>query len=262
MGSLRARRLHVWGRALVIVGSLASGGCATKGDFGRVRPSLVSDDIHSWIGPQAASAFAQPASVFPLTDDERQLRDLAYPLIEPPYERNRWYSIVNEYGISRAFGRDWFYFDLTAYAAKLLNRAYRSPSARYAQLMEDIRNDIVRIEPFFATAFRVVSIDRKREKSLAYVSVLTPSEEANAIYRVNENLFIVGWVQHSLAQRAASYRFALERLLIATPSPAAVEAERLLTQLQARIAQSQLVPELAIGAPVPVAQARKPHVSK
>jgi hypothetical protein len=61
------------------------GGCGTPNyDFGEVRPSLVSDSIHDWLGPAAAAL--RPASTFELTDDERQLRDLAFPLIEPPYD--------------------------------------------------------------------------------------------------------------------------------------------------------------------------------
>jgi hypothetical protein len=42
-------------------------------------------------------------------------------------------------------------------------------------------------------------------------------------------------VRGSLAERAASYKIALERLVIAAPSPVAVEAERSLTLLQQRI---------------------------
>ena len=42
---------------------------------------------------------------FPLTDEERQLRDLAYPLIEPPYDRQRWYSVLGEYGVDPMLDR-------------------------------------------------------------------------------------------------------------------------------------------------------------
>ena len=66
-------------------------GCGTYGDFDRLRPSLVYDDIHAWMGPVAAPG---PATKIvwrhQLTDEERTLRDLAYPLIEPPYDRNTW----------------------------------------------------------------------------------------------------------------------------------------------------------------------------
>ena len=47
-------------------------GCGTYGDFGRVRPSLVNDDTHAWMGPAAARG---PQPICPgkhqLTDEER-----------------------------------------------------------------------------------------------------------------------------------------------------------------------------------------------
>ncbi|HKG01406.1 MAG TPA: hypothetical protein VKB15_12340, partial [Xanthobacteraceae bacterium] len=101
-------------------------------------------------------------------------------------------------------------------------------------------------------AFTVVDLDRKREKSLAFISGLTVDEAANAAWRVRENALILAWVQHCLAERAASYRYILERLIIATPSPRAVEAERLLVELEARIpamyARSGIVPADVVAA--------------
>jgi hypothetical protein len=79
-------------------------GCPNA-DFGRVRSSLVTDDIHNWVGRDAARDAGAPISLFPLTDDERLLRDLAYPLIEPPYDRQRWYSVLGEWGVTRVFIR-------------------------------------------------------------------------------------------------------------------------------------------------------------
>ena len=60
----------------------------------------------------------------------------------------------------------------------------------------------------------------------------------------------MGWVQRSLAERVAAYRFALERLIIVVPSPLAVEAERSITFLQQRSAESALVPIPDLGIPV------------
>jgi hypothetical protein len=172
------------------------------------------------------------------TDDERQLRDLAYPLIQPPFDRSRWYSIIGEYGATRIFPRE--YFDRTAYSHELMARPYRSAAGRYAQLVEDIRNDIVRVGPFFRIAARVVDLDHKRQLSLAYVSDLQGDERGNALRRVGENNLIVSWVDQSLVQRVAAYRYALERLVIAYPSPMAVEAERVLNQLQMKIGENRL----------------------
>jgi hypothetical protein len=125
----------------------------------------------------------------------------------------------------------------------------RSETTRYARLIEDVRNDVARLDYFFTTARRVIDIDRKREQSLAYVPV-RGDEVANALARVGENVLIVGWVQRSLAERVAAYRFALERLIIVVPSPLAVEAERSITFLQQRSAESALVPIPDLGIPV------------
>jgi hypothetical protein len=43
-------------------------------------------------------------------------------------------------------------------------------------------------------------------------------------------------VRDKLAQRILAYRFALERLVIMTPSQQAAETERLLNELQTRVA--------------------------
>ena len=208
-------------------------GCGTYGDFDRLRPSLVYDDIHAWMGPVAAPG---PATRIvwrhQLTDEERTLRDLAYPLIEPPYDRNTWYSVIGEYGGGK---RAFVYLDRAAYASRLFTTAYRSQTARYNRLIEDIRNDVTRLDPFFSAARYVIQMDRKRGKALAYVTRLTGEERANTIQRIDENHNIVVWVQQSLVERARSYRIALERMVIAAPSPLAVEAERALTLLHQRI---------------------------
>jgi hypothetical protein len=217
--------------AAAALGLLA--GCGTNGDFGRVRPCLVYDDTQAWMGPAAARGPATDlAWKHQLTDEERMLRDLAYPLIEPPYDRNRWFSVVGEAG---AGSRPWPYPDRTAYASRLFTTAYRSQTARYNRLMEDIRNDVIRLDPFFSVARYVLEMDKKREKALNYVHGLTEEERANTFQRIAENHNIALWVRESLHERCASYRLALERMVIAAPSPLAVEAERALTLLQQQI---------------------------
>lgn len=223
----------IWRRRAMGLAVLALlGGCGTtNGDFAEVRPTLVSDDIHDWVGPYAS---ADKASKFALTDDERQLRDLAYPLIEAPYNRQKWYSIVGEYGIVRP-NRE--IFDRTLYATRLVASHWHSPAGRYTQLGDDVRNDMTRMPQFFEMASRVLDIDAKRQTSLSYVSALSPTELNNARERMQENELIVMLVRTNLMQRAASYRFALERLVVMTPSPLAVDIERAINQMQADIAR-------------------------
>jgi hypothetical protein len=173
----------------------------------------------------------QPPWKHKLTEDERRLRDYAYPLIEPPYDRNCWYSAISEYGSSN---RPWLYPDRSAYASRLFQTPYGSQTGRYSKLIEDIRNEVTRLEPFFASARIVSDLDRKREKSLGYVSGLTNEERENTITRIRENDAIQSWVKESVHERVESYRIALERMVIAAPSPMAVDAEHALTLLQQR----------------------------
>jgi hypothetical protein len=225
-------------------------GCA-NGDFGRIRTSLVKDDMHDWVGKEAPGRKNKPGSNFPLTDAERQLRDLAFPLIEPPYDRQRWYSVLEEYGLTGAAETP--FPDRSAYANQLLSTPVRSHTARYSKLVEDIRNDVIRVDPFFAVARYVLDMDRKRKASLKEFAASNgrqSREEARA--RMAENVAVIRWVQKSLNARSASYQLALERLVVETPSPMAAEAERSITLLQTRIAAHQgvLNSEIAAG-PVP-----------
>ena len=250
----------IWRRRVMAFAALSLlAGCGTpNGDFGEVRPTLVRDGMHDWVGPYATGSVP---SKFELTDDERALRDLAYPLVDPPYDRQQWYSVAGEYGLYRpargpAFDRTayakWLLSGdgpspLARYSAKLegarhdvttfLSPHERSPSVRYARLMDDVRNDMTQLPQFFETAGRVLDIDQKRRKSLTFVSALSPAERNNAELRMRENASIVALVREKLAQRASSYRFALERLVITTPSGQAVDVERAINEMQALIAR-------------------------
>jgi hypothetical protein len=227
------------GRAAAPVGllamALALGGCAS-GDFGRTRADMRSDDMHRWVGEEATASVGIAPSQFQLTDDERQLRDYAYPLIEPPHTRPEWRGVFGDYTPLPAPWRREARFDRTSYGRLLIDEPHRSHSSRYAQLMEDVRDDLSRIEPFFQVATRVLDMDSRRNQGRAIVSDLSPRENDDAKSRMAENAMVIKWVQHCLRQRAASYRWALERLVIQAPDPMVAEADRLIALLEAEAA--------------------------
>lgn len=208
-------------------------GCA-NGDFGEVHPTLVSDHIHDWVGFDAGHGKAVAPSTFDLSDDERTLRDLAFPLIEPPYDRQRWYSVANEYGFLHRSSRE--LSNPSAYFSHLMTADDRSPPARYAQLVDDVRNDMTRLPQFFETAGRVLDLDDKRRKSLDSVMAVRKGEHKNALRRIQENAHIIAMVRSSLLHRVSSYRFALERLVVTTPLPQAADAEYAVNELQRSVA--------------------------
>jgi len=218
----------------ILAASALLSGCGVNTDFGRVRPTMYNDDVHAWMGPVTTREQGDPVWRHGLTDEERRLRDLAYPLIDPPYDRNKWYSFLGELGLG---SRTWPYPDRNEYATRLFTQAYRSQTARYNKLMEDIRNDVIRLDPFFEVAYYVTDMDAKRAKALGFVANLTNEEVNNTKFRMAENRNVILWVRGSLEERVASYKVALERMVIAAPSPMAVEAERQLQLLQQRISQ-------------------------
>jgi len=229
----------------------ALGGCS-GGDFGRTRQDMRSDDMHRWLGAEATGSVGLKASQFQLTDNERQLRDLAYPLIEPPLSRPAWKSVWGDYQPLPSPWRQTVIFDRTAYGRNLIDEPHRSHASRYAVLIEDVRNDITRFEPFFASAVRVVELDRKRNASLKLVSELSPREHADAVARMEENTLIVQWVQQCLEQRISSYRWALERLVIQAPDTIAADADRLIGELAAQTANPPVAATPVIGRAVTV----------
>ena len=126
---------------------------------------------------------------------------------------------------------------------------------------DDIRNDIVRIDPFFVAARRVVDLDRRRQASMTHIATLTPAERVNALARISENSLTITWVHNSLKQRCDSYRFALEHLAVAEPLPAAADVDRLVTELQEQIAANPVEVAAPHFAAVPVAVAAR-QISK
>ncbi len=250
MNSIRTHWLGTLPLAAVLLA-----GCV-QGDFGRMRSPLASDSTHDWVGNEAVGSVGLPASQYPLIDEERLLRSQAYPLIAPPYDRNRWLAVLAERGLIRTVPDEGVWLE-AEYLQRLNAPPVRSPVSRYARLIDDIRNDVVRIDAFFTTAHRVADLDEKREKSLNYVADLTPAEHANAVNRVNENGLIIEWVCRSVTSRMIAYRYALERLVISVPSPRAVDAERALTllQMKAGVCEGPLLR-------APARQAAGPHYSK
>jgi hypothetical protein len=230
---------------------VALGGCS-GGDFGRTREDFRNDDMHRWLGAEATGSVGVGASQFQLTDNERQLRDLAYPLIEPPHSRPAWKSVFGDYKPLPSPWRQSVVFDRTSYGRLLIDEPHRSHTSRYAQLMEDVRNDITRFEPFFSSAVRVIELDKKRNASLQLVSGLSPRERDDAVARMQENSLIVQWVQQSLERRISSYRWALERLVIQAPDNIAADADRLIGELAAQTANPPVAAQPVIGRPVSV----------
>ena len=114
-----ALRRRPFKRSLLLLAPLILSGCSSIGDLGLVDRPAVADNIHAWVGQEAALHAGAPISLNNLTEDERTLRDLAFPLIQPPYDRERWDAVVFEYGEKRDFRRNLWVVDPAAYYGNL-----------------------------------------------------------------------------------------------------------------------------------------------
>src|SRR5258705_13711027 len=103
--------------------SVTLAGCS-GGDFGRARYDVLNDDMHRWIGAEATSSIGLRPSQFQLTDNERLLRDLAYPLIEPPHSRPAWKSVFGNDQPLPAPCRQQVVFDRPAYGPFLIDEPH------------------------------------------------------------------------------------------------------------------------------------------
>lgn len=223
--------------AAALVSASLLAGCGVNGDFGEINPTLVRDDIHDWVGRDNAKGQPISPSSFEMTDEERRLRDLGYPLLEPPYLRHKTTAVFNEYGMNPGITKQMA--NPAAYYEYMMSGAARSPTSRYAHLTDDIRNDSTRLPQFFETATRVADLDMKRKKSLAFVRGLTEAERTNTLNRIRENDRVISQVRVSLTRRVANYRYALERLAISSPSQEAVTVEQVLNRLSAEVGYFQ-----------------------
>lgn len=197
-------------------------GCARVGDFGRVEHVAIPPPDESLATGSVA------VSLFPLTDEEQQLRALAQNLLTAPAEQARTPSWMGDSDAGRNGPEH--------YVNYLASGPFRSAAARYSRLVDDTRNDITRLEPFFMAARRVADLDMKRARSLAHISTLTQDDWLNAKRRIRENMMLIAEVRRVMGVRAAMYRRALERLVVTLPSPMAVEAERQRLELERRLA--------------------------
>jgi len=214
---------------------------------------MFNDKILPTAGKVAAWMREEPVSFGPLTDEEQKLRDLAYAILMPPDSNQLWERTIAEWRRTRILPEDSTQPNPADYSDELLQTPYRSSTARYARLIEDIRTDAMRPGPFYVVAARVQEMDDVRAKALANMPHLSPEEREQAAARIAENRMIVDWVQRRFAERYAGYQLALERLVVATPAPAAVEAERMLEAFRLRLAEFQPSARVAMYGAAPPA---------
>lgn len=208
--------------------------CAQEGDFGRRAPSAWNRLVDT-TGSLAASVRDEPAAPFPLTDDERVMRDRAWRYLMPAAGQDVFTAALANLTRSRLLPPNWRSDDVEAYHRALVSESFRSPVSRYRRLGEDISADGRLIPAFVATALRVRDADALRLRGLSAIRSFSDDDVRHAAMRVAENRCLVAWVRLETGLRVSRYRYALDHLLIEVPEAAeSVSAERSLGFLDTR----------------------------
>lgn len=223
--------------------ALLLAGCVQTGDFGRPRAGVAADGL-AVTGSVSASLRGELVSPFPFTDDEQEMRDRAWRFLMPAQERSWFERALAELTRTRILPAVAHPADPAAYGHALAGEPARSPASRYRRLSEDIQADHALVAPFIRTATRVAAADQVRLRSFPYVRGPDDWDLAGAAARVAENRCLAAWVAAEWHRRAASYRFALERLLIETPQAQAVPTERAIARFDADLAAIRGAPPI------------------
>ena len=218
-------------------GSLAAAllltACAQQGDFGRPAPSAWNELIDA-TGTIAASARGEPASFFPLTDEERTLRERAWRFLMPADTRAAFGDVLANLTRARVLPPTQGLRSVEYYHASIVSEPFRSPYSRYRRLSDDATADGRLVPPFAAIAAQVLEADAFRLRSLPLAKNLDEDDLRNAAMRVAENRCLIAWVRLEAGLRVLRYRYALEHFAIEMPGREATGAERTIAFLDAR----------------------------
>jgi hypothetical protein len=201
------------------------------GDFGRRSNNEITGNLLPKAGLISAWWRGDPASLYPFTDDEIEMRERAWRFLMPSHDKANLQLAIAELAYTRVLppvphsGRNHYHL-------LLLAEDYRSVASRYAKLGQDIEQDRLLMGPFSQAAARVCTADRVRVQALNDVQQLTNVQREQAVARVAENRMLVDWVRRDMREKAASYRHALEHMTIGTPMRESIRAEQALVAME------------------------------
>lgn len=210
-------------------------GCHQTGDLGRLEPNFFNTRVQPPIGKGSATGRGEPTSYLPVTDDERDLKNLAYVMVAAPdiygwrqgkIPYARWHRIAPP---------NPHYDPVNAYHDRLVNMPFASEASRFNRLMGDLEKERKATLRFGRTAERVLLADRERAERLYSDAALDPARRAAAEDRIGENELLICLAMDSVQQRLHGYRYAIRHLYVETPSPLAVEAHRAYERTEASI---------------------------
>lgn len=188
------------------------------GDFNRAEPNVIHDKVLPTVGKELARHRKEPVSNFPLTNDEKLLRNLGWGLVRPPHAGDWIAATIVEAQRTRITKAEDWRLNPREYFRLLISDKYRSSDARYDRVIADANADAQLVRPFCVVAERVNVADKERLAVIRRTPQVSEQRYAGATARVWENQQVIEWAERSMDFRLKAYKYAIEQLQIETPS--------------------------------------------
>lgn len=199
------------------------------GDFGRVKPGVLNDEIIPQTDRFMRWLDGQPVSNFNITDEEREMHDRVYRFLIARHVKD--WAFDYEQVIAVAGVISWRPGGEDLYYRWLSGERYASSRVRYNTIADDIGADLLTLPTTFTAICAVIEIDRQRAIAAAEIADIEPPMIAEVHTRKAENDLYVGRFVAALSYRYASYGYALDHFLVETPHGGAVEVDARLSEL-------------------------------
>ncbi len=204
--------------ALAILALLAQPGAARQlGDFGRVKPGFVNDELF----PAIESGLKRDPgrAGLELQLDRPGNRDARSRLALPRRPAGQ------RLDLRRAEAAAATAPPVERYYRWLKHERYASSRVRYNTLAADVGADLATVDGVFRSICAVREVDRQRGVAAAGLEGLEAEVLAEQRVRAAENEVHIGRFVAALGYRYAAYSYALDHLLVETPHEEAVAAD-------------------------------------
>ena len=197
------------------------------GDFGRVKPGVLNDDIIPKADRFGRWITGQPVSDFNITDQEQEMHDRVYRFLIARHVRD--WAFVYELVVmvaslfSKRSSRDDLYY------MWLTREPYASSRVRYNTITDDVGADVLTLPSTFVSICAVIEVDRQRAVAASQLDDIGPEMIVQMQTRKAENDLHIARFVRALRYRYDSYAYALDHFLVETPHMEAVRVDAALS---------------------------------
>jgi hypothetical protein len=225
----RGRGLVAAGLALLAVAAGPPAVAQQLGDFGRLQPGFVNDELVPLVDRNRRGMNGRPLDGFNLTDEEVEMRDRVWRFLVAPHAKDWAWPYGAE--IRQAKAGSLTEQQVGMYYRWLTSQRYASSRVRYNTITDHVAADIGTLPPTFRSICAVLELDRQRAVAVAETGYVGPEMVARQQQRDRENGAFIERFVLALGFRYDSYQYALDHFLVETPHREAVEVDAALGEL-------------------------------